>query len=748
MTNANTVIADETFRVSQKLNKLTLAYYDKIGFNSTQRLLIGETQSKYKNLWKHDGPNVDKEFIVKNPYTDTSLNDAESEYLKQVLFIINQYRLRLSDDDVKGINPSNLSSVTKNDKLAEAISKGTYFDMPLVRREELSKYKNTFKTSSQKLSDRYQGIKDELKTTLDNRGLSEADLKAEEDSGLNEMYDNLNTQSASLKAARVDEFGIDFFEFNLDTIATRIVYSKIKKEVYDKALPVINSYVWWMKIMAGKSNSDLTKTLDYVANQIKLSAFGKNIIDDEFKDFMTVQSWSKKITTPLILGFRPAALAKELTIGSFKGIALAMGDLYDTQDFDIKSYGTALSKLMTIDKKFSNEFNLIDKLNATFRFANMDAGTYPQKIQTDRHGIMRGFSRYTYAANTIPDYYNRLVILIAKMVHDGSYEAYSDTDGELKYDPRKDKRFSYYLENRDKYKKDGKFSSAPNDSKFNEQRRKYLYLQGQLNQTQLLKDSPYTESDLVDKAYTEQEIESLKTLSNMAYGYYDKDHQQQWTNTWYGMTFAQMMQFWPGKMKQWFGKKVSASESAMGKVKQKTTKDSDGNEIPMWYETDENGIERETTTNTGDPVLTFEGTPFEGLAHSVLSVVKDCVKLDFKSAGNDKARLRRVAYALNDAFLMFVMFVIFTMIFKAFRESSGDSGLSSDLLKFGEAVSNKVANEQNLWDSTFGALDTDVMTLQWWNRTGNNMLGVVKGNKTILEAAGSSVGALEFLKDM
>ena len=42
----------------------------------------------------------------------------------------------------------------------------------------------------------------------------------------------------------------------------------------------------------------------------------------------------------------------------------------------------------------------------------------------------------------------------------------------------------------------------------------------------------------------------------------------------------QFMQFWPGKMRMWFGKTVDENNSPMGRVVQ-ATKKVDGKEIPL-----------------------------------------------------------------------------------------------------------------------------------------------------------------------
>jgi hypothetical protein len=45
-----------------------------------------------------------------------------------------------------------------------------------------------------------------------------------------------------------------------------------------------------------------------------------------------------------------------------------------------------------------------------------------------------------------PDYYNRMAIIVAKMLEDGSWDALSVKDGKLEYDWKRDKRY-YHLAN-------------------------------------------------------------------------------------------------------------------------------------------------------------------------------------------------------------------------------------------------------------------------------------------------------------
>jgi hypothetical protein len=110
-----------------------------------------------------------------------------------------------------------------------------------------------------------------------------------------------------------------------------------------------------MKMLAGKTNTNISKELTYVEKQLKLALFDDNIIDDEFADVTKAAAVIKRITTIGMLALRPVLMAKELTIGMFKGFSIASTKMFGKDLFDANSLRKAMGKLMTIDKKFSQE---------------------------------------------------------------------------------------------------------------------------------------------------------------------------------------------------------------------------------------------------------------------------------------------------------------------------------------------------------------------------------------------------------
>lgn len=756
MSTSNQHIGEKMSKASERIGLRTNKYYDDIGYSDLSRSWIGETQSKYKNLWLHKNNEFSDEFKTKNPYiqdAENALLPNEAAYLKNILFEINIYKLNLSDTVVSKLDPNKLESLMSNDKIKESLESGEYFAMPLVRREEITRFGGSVKANSMQefWQNDVKAYLQEVNDFIDPRELEKDSLSMYKlhKLGFYEMFDVYARQSQDYKSRVLEKNRANYFEWNLDTIAHRIAFNKIRVNEFNKQLPKINAYLWWIKLMAGKQGVDISKQLDYVAKQMDLAVFDEPIIDEEFKDMATTVAAVKKFSTAAMLAFRPALMVKELVIGVIKGTTLAATQIYGKDQFTVGDLTKAYTKLMTIDNKFSNDFNLIDRINAYYRFANMDVNSLAKKTQTDRHGVFRGLGRYMYMCNTIPDYYNRLSLFLAKMIHDGSYEAHTLVNGIFKYDVTKDKRFEYYLQNRDKHKDDqGRFIPAKSDLKYNTQRQHYLVLQEQLRAEYDLNDKDFTEADLIDKAYSETERSSFKSFTDMSYGYYDKDTQSQSNNTWWGVTFMQFMQFWPGKMKMWFGKPTNdVNPSPLGKMEQDKSKDG----TLLWRKTilNEDGSYdvEPTEENTGDPMMKWTETPFEGLAYSVFSTVRDGFKLDFKAIKDDKERLGRVAFALNDAVLTLLLLGLLKALFDAYIAENGTDGLGGQTIAFMNTVNKKVLNEHNVWQSTLGSLSTDPAWMSWGNKLYGDLGSVITGNKTILDAASRNFGALEMFKE-
>lgn len=74
--------------------------------------------------------------------------------------------------------------------------------------------------------------------------------------------------------------------------------------------------------------------------------------------------------------------------------------------------------------------------------ANSDADQLHREMSLSKMGILNFDSNQLYMFSRAPDMLHRMTILVAKMMHDGCFDAHSVVNEELVYDFKKDKRFS------------------------------------------------------------------------------------------------------------------------------------------------------------------------------------------------------------------------------------------------------------------------------------------------------------------
>lgn len=752
ISTGNSFIGERMVKMNNITSLHTKKYYEAIQYNTFERMTWGESQSKHENLFiLDDTGRVSKEFKTKNPYKVDEINALEPyerEYLQNLLLIINQYKYGIPDVEIEKMDATNLDSIRQNQTLAEALDKGTYFEMPLIRREELSKYKDAFTS----MSDRWKGMaKDTITELLDGRELSEQDVENidAQKMGFFEMYDVYGHQEGEARAKMIEQRGTNYYELNLDTIAHRVAFNKIRKQTFDLILPTINAYMWWIKLIGAKQNVDVSNQLEYVVNQIKLAIFDEPLINDEQKTLAKGLSFARQISTVAMLAFRPALLAKEMTIGVLKNFsASALGV---NEEFGSKEMTLAYSKLLTIDNKFTDEFNMIDRLNQMYRMANMDISSMAKKIQTDRWGVAKGAGRYMFMTSTAADYYNRMAILLSKMIKDGSYEAHSMVDGALVYDVTKDKRYSYYLSEREKHKdKNGNYTTKKGDEKYNYQRNRYLLTIEQMNKEgAVVNQKKLEEKDLIQKAYSQQERSSIKSYSDLMYGAYDKDWQAQFSNTILGIAFMQFMTYWPNKMRLYFGKHIEAEDSPIGKITH-AYEEVDGEKKYKYWETVERAdgttYRTETFKNTGDPLLSWQGTPQEGLFVSVMYTAQDIIKGNWTKVKDNELRRNRTLFALSDAALIALILWIMKALYSNLKKENGRDSLSGEAIHFMDTVNNKVLNEYDVWGNTFGAIKTEPLFLSYFTRVLEGTHDAVTGDRSLRQVLGQNVGALEWMK--
>ena len=762
----NSFITQDYYLQSTKINMATKAYYDAIKRGKFEQDWVGNHQKVYEDFWLKDaGGKISTQWKTKNPYSaakEDSLTDSQRVYLKTILFEINKRRLGLTKEEMGKIDFTSEESMQKTSpsaytKIQKALVNGEYFKMGLIRSQQANRYSKYLHEGIAGISDDIRAIKKELVNVLDSRELDDDETrKQKRDMGYYEMYDNYTNQSDKFKETVLTRDGVDSYMHDLDAIANRMTFNQIRKEYLDNILPIIGAYTWWMKLTAGKQDQDISKELEYVTNRIKVGALNLPIIEEEMTDFVKAISIPKKVVMTGLLAFRPAIFIRDMIIGTYKGVTLAASKIYGGDQFDIKDWSAAMTKLTTIDNQFTKEWNLIDGINNQYGMANRDINVLPRKMQTNRRGIFMGLGPWMYCMNTQPYYYNRLALFLAKMIHEGSYDAHTlDNTGYLHYDPTKDGRFEYYFKERDKHlnpieNSSVKYLPSKTDEVYNKQRNLYNLITEQRSaERNRVGLSTYKEGDIIDNAYTEQERASYKSFADTVYGYYDASQQAELSKTWLGITYLQFLQFWPAKMNLWFGGNKDARLSPQGHFEQKS-KIVDGKKVLLWRDpvySDETGDIinfNEVENNTHDPALDWIGTPQQGLFNAMLMTAKDVVTMNWSDIKDNELQTRRAAYGLADSVMMVAIFGVISAMVKGWlADHNNDTDAIHYAAEYTSMVDAKVLTQANVWGNTFGAVKSEPAFWTYGTKVSNDMLDIMNGSKNIQHILGTDIKTFE-----
>lgn len=779
--NINIMISETNSFVRQAFNKestkiggWTRKLYKAINYGKFQQNWVGNHRTAFENMWLKDlGTNeVSFEWRTKNPYSNDSkdlLSDGEKEYLKNILFEINKYKLSKEEFKSLGnVDVSSLESIKRTApkayaKIQQLIDDGEYFRMPLVRSQQFNRNLRFNEDATKGMIDAVRLKADEMRDFFDKRELSSEEVIASKGKlGFYEMYDQYAHQSDKFKTEQLAKNGVLYYELDLDAVANRFVFNKIRKKHVDEILPIINAYAWYMKMQAGKQDEDISKELEYIVERIKTGALNEPILEEEFEDIVKATSVVRKITTAGMLALRPATFVKEMTIGVYKAVTIAGTKIYGENQFGMKSLMAAFGKLAAVDKKFAPEWNMIDAINNDYGFANRDLNTLNQKMQTNRRGILMGLNPWMYSMNTLPDYYNRLAMFIAQMIEDGSYDAHSiDEDGYLLYDPSKDKRFSHYFTVRNNYinpdttsieNTGTKYLPSKTDTLYNKQRALYEVVKQQMNvERRRAGIDELTSDEDIDKAYSQKERQSFKSFTDTVYGYYDYEAQAALHQKWYGFMLFQFMQFWPGKMSMWFGSKKDPKISPSGHFKQ-VTQDVEGKKVLMWREAkfDEDGKFlgfEHTTQDTGDPLLEWIGTDQQGLFAAMMLTAKDIVTMNWTNIKNEDLRTRRALFGLADGVLMIIIFGILAKLFQAIISEKGTDSIDGKALNYMAGINKRVLSEANVWGNTFGALRSQPAFWTYGLKVAGDIIDVTQGDKDMVQTLAKDFKMFEFLQE-
>lgn len=717
--------------------KNTNDYYAAIGRSDLEKLLIGNAEQYHKVFFETYNGKITNDFKVKNPWDmSVNLNIPQREYLKR--FLYNQYISKHESN----ISLDTFEKFDKSDELKKLLDPSNkellddLLKVPLIKKQSLSKYKALTTFQFRAFVGQWW---DEVKSQLDYRDLTGTERDGDRQkagfyesvNGFKRMFNQFHYQeSEEARHNMIQQYTTDIFEINLDTIALKYAFETIREKHFNAVLPIINAGILLMQaygFQTGKLD-ETEKALEDVTDQLKTAVYSVPLMKSkESEEALSLVKKIQHITSIMTIALRPTLMIRELVVGSIKNASYAWSKMYGTDTFTSKDLADAYGLFF----KGGDEFEKMLTINTEFGVANRDVTEIVRKTKVDRYGL-NFMSSALYWCNTFPDYINRLSLFFAKMIKDGTYDAYTMDNGQLKYDPSKDSRYSYYFKMRDHYG----FKFTGSDKKYDDERNKYLYAIEDFNADRyVLGQDALTEKDLLPSAYSTKERANIRTFINTAHGYYGTEFAPIIKHTAVGILFGQFLTYWPSMVRYYFGPDTTPIRFSR---KQKFIQTGD-EKIPVFvkWSVDDNGelFKEEIPKDQLKPddiyseATEWKGELNQGLMYSLAEVTRALFTGNMHEM--DPQKIQQAKLMLHDLTLMISSLILGSILFKDLKKSPKDATKYSQYEEVATKLLYQTTNQFDPFLNTIGSLQGTPMFLTTLAKTKTNFQSAISGKSDL-----------------
>lgn len=648
-------VANDMLTRYSPIREIFMKFYEDAGYTKTQNAIIGNQASVYKNLYETDEKG-NRLMQFKNPYDiSNDLKDYEREFLKKILYEFHKIRC-----EVIGIK-NNLTGY--DDASLQTKLPAKYLNVPLEHASSGTRrtnVKNGFQDWGRRVSRRLFNPGEFFEEMQGLVGNEEVQRREYDINNLQAYNPFKNSESSdNIRNSYISEKGVDYFEYNVENLLIDFMEKHIQAQEYTKLLTRAKGIELDL-ILRGEveiNEDKIEHTLKAIDDFLSINVFNKSIMEDSWQ---IAESYLQPLRS-MVSAFYVAGNVTGAVRDSFQGLLenITSAIIKFQTDIDVKDVAFGYKEVIAEGVGNLMVATKINQFNLKYRFSNLDAARISEGQKTGRGGILNA-ENWAYSTLRGPDYLNRMVLFVAKMKHDGCYDAYSlDEKGRLKYDWRKDKRFNLLAKG-----EDGK---RENEAEYTKQKALYYSLIRSFNLEGHKKANgeQLNFSDDLPDAYTLQEVQTFKTFSDNIYGSYNKSTKAKYEHTAIGRNFA-FFSTWMNGIVDVYMKQTQVSQ---GESKLEQEYDYNGN--PLFF-TEDGQL---TNTDTGIPVM--HGVPV--MVQGVFATLKDMyttlrycgmdengkwsmsqgwksVKTDILTNEIARRNLRRLARDIIVSFLLTVLF--------------------------------------------------------------------------------------------
>lgn len=543
-TTIDSIASDSDTEYSQNLRGFIMDFYKAAGYSSLENITLGTQSRLFNNLYELDSKG-NKTMRFKNPYTDSSLKDYERVFLKKALFYFNKYNF---------LNTDNKHFISENDPNIPQyiLEHNEYLNVPLERASNATRRQRGISDRVSRMKRMYKILiknKSEIYDEFVNNLTSEERQFISEEIKSLRMKDQFN-RNRQQRNRYIEENGIDYFETNVENLLIDRMFSAIQTEKTNRMLLGTKALLLQLKILGENSGfqESFTKQIKYIEDYIHLNVFKKPIIEGGLSQkIVGIGQGVRSNVTFLNLAGNIISAARDVENGFMENY-LRTASKFLT-DINTSNMSKAYLYVVRNGSMDAMKTTLLSKLCVRYRLSNTDTARIVERLKTNRQGLSN-WDNIAYSTLRSPDFLNRMTLFIARAMQDGVLDAWSVENGELKYDWKKDKRFSIFADKSKKGTEEYKKQQALYMLHIQEYNRDHPEgIVDKDGNTRLLE---YT--DDLPTPYSDQEIVSIKNVSNNIYGSYDKSLRSMGEFTAIGTFFGMYTTWMNGIWNNWMMK--------------------------------------------------------------------------------------------------------------------------------------------------------------------------------------------------
>lgn len=662
--------------------------------------IYGNATNMYENM-TYESPTGDLLFTDLN---SSKLDNVERKYLKLVLEIINENRFggKKSKEELEQMRDSyNLEYYRVPLCKASAESRDSVIGLDKGLKERLSRFMP--KNALAELKAQVEGIfVDDLGATFENSSqLFE----------MNNRFDRTESNHMEERLKAISINGAGFFERNLEQLTFNHTYAYLSAKELNKVFPLMKASLGFLQSMGNSVNKTFKNDVEYLLNYFKTAVKGQPLNKDEQVQ-KTIASLGKlkQVASFMALAFSPVQAMYQTVQGLWQDILLMIKNKnIPNTPFTFTNMYDAFKIVYQDLFHFHSTPTKCQLINEWLGVNDMDMNMYSERMRTDQYNKYN-LMNFAFKFASRPDFYNRMTIIVAKMKADGIWDALEIVNGQLKYNWKKDKRFSVYANNQ---------TSNPN---YNNQRALYTSIAQQfiLENTYNPDGTVFKMGDPLPYAWTNKEGESIKSLCDLIYGYYSHEKKSLVHATFIGSLYMQMKTYWSGKKNQYL-----APGGVRLQGKWEHAKDEQGN--LLYYQENPDGTinfnEKPTTKPNNSPFYKWQGLYQEGIILTLSNIFKNgisgkAIREGWNETWNNEDANIRMARQMNikqfGADILF--YLIISVLIAGCLMMDWDKDLQKKAKESKDLKDAAAATLVHLTRLSFGQSAED---FAWWQSIGN-----------------------------